>query len=128
MFTDFVPELKFHLRLCKLLNCLPFHYNEKSGRLYKTNSATEIKTSTRLTTLHFLYLAAMTIHIVVSEMQFTNRLQGMLFLSMIGILFVGRPYGNVDSSPIQLVNAFLNFESQLGKGEAFAQRKNHLIN
>jgi hypothetical protein len=127
MFKDLVPYLKFHLKVCDFLRCTPFQYNEKSGRLYQTKSAKRIKISQCLTILHLLVTGAMTIHLFVSKMHYTNKLQGSLFVVMYIAQSVGRTYENVDSSPIQLVNAILNFEAQLVKGTQIKWKVNTCI-
>lgn len=115
MYTSKVfPLLKLHLRICKFLKCLPFDDGLK--RLTKCRSTGRILIFRVQCVLSSLYCAAFFLNLCHDRFNLPQKVQGFIFF----VLYVGQAIirwnYDLDNSGIQIINAFMDFESHLTWG------------
>lgn len=117
--AQFFPLLKFHFRICNLLQCIPFKV-EKSRRLRKIKSRFVLTIFRLQCVLSVAYCTSMFLNITIGPLTTSGRLQGLgLFIATLAST-ISRWNYSIDIGPVQIINAFLDFEagiieSKLGK-------------
>ncbi|OXA54007.1 hypothetical protein Fcan01_11608 [Folsomia candida] len=115
--TVFLSLLKSHLKICNLLKCIPFEFDQRSGRLRKIKSARVLRIFRLQCVLAVMYCSAMFISI--GPLTMSGRLQGfaLFILSLAGS--ISRWNYSIDIDPIQIINAFLDFEAVVRVNQRF---------
>ncbi|OXA54224.1 hypothetical protein Fcan01_11388 [Folsomia candida] len=109
--AKFLPILKFHLKFCKFLNCIPFRYNENLGRLVPIKNGHSLFKFKLQCVLSALYCGAMGANICFGRLSTTVKLQGSIFLMTYLIGAVSRWNYGLSPGPIQVINSFLLYEA-----------------
>lgn len=110
---EFLPLLRYRFRICHLFKCIPFEFDDKSGRFIKSKSISVIRFFKFQCLLTAIYCTAMILNIFIGPLTISGRLQGLAIL--ISSLFAAIPRWNysIDIAPIQTINAFLDFEEKI---------------
>ncbi|OXA40852.1 hypothetical protein Fcan01_24377, partial [Folsomia candida] len=110
---EFLRVLNFRLRICKQLQCVPFEFDQQSGRLIKTKSSRLIRIFKLQCALSAMYCTAMFANICFGPLTTSGRLQGFaIFLTCLAGTIARWNY-SIDISPVQIINAFLDFEARI---------------
>ncbi|OXA62512.1 PAB-dependent poly(A)-specific ribonuclease subunit PAN3 [Folsomia candida] len=110
MYTSYLKILKFHLRSCKFVKCLPFEFAKNSGRIVLTRNLGRIRMFRFQCVLSVIYTGAMFVNICFGWLTLTEKFQGIVFFSLFFIACIHRWNWNLDITGIQVINSFLEFE------------------
>lgn len=116
MYTSYLKILKFHLRSCKFVKCLPFEFAKNSGRIVLTRNLGRIRMFRFQCVLSVIYTGAMFVNICFGWLTLTEKFQGIVFFSLFFIACIHRWNWNLDITGIQVINSFLEFEEVVLKG------------
>lgn len=120
--TEFLPLLKFHLRICHRLKCIPFKYHEESGCMKKFKSTRVLQMFRLQCVLSVIYCVAMFLNISLGPLTTSGRLQGFgLFIACLGATMSRWNY-SIDIGPMQIINAFLDFEAKVIESKWFVKK------
>ncbi|OXA53979.1 hypothetical protein Fcan01_11354 [Folsomia candida] len=104
----FLPILKSHLIPCRLHNCVPFEFDDKSKRF--TKSSRNLRTSQFQCFISILYSFAMLAFLLFGQITRTDKFQGAVFFMLSLLASITRWTNIVDNDTIQVINTFLEFE------------------
>ncbi|OXA46953.1 hypothetical protein Fcan01_18363 [Folsomia candida] len=111
--TEFGRFLEYRLKLSNIFNCLPFDFDKNSGRLTKSKSIRQIYIFKLQCVLTVIYAMAMFLHICIGQLTVSGRLQGVAMLLGYVMASIVKWNYSIDIAPIQVVNAFLDFEARI---------------
>lgn len=115
--TQFLPLIVHHLKLCGIINCLPFEFDVNSKQLILTKSFRKIRIFQFQCILTVIYCIVLLFHLCFSGTLTTlQKFQGLPFFLIYILLLCCRWNVSLNISPIQAVNSFLKFERELLPG------------
>ncbi|OXA53697.1 hypothetical protein Fcan01_11324 [Folsomia candida] len=106
--TVFLPILKSHLIACRIHNCIPFVFDQKSERL--TKSKRSLRNAQFQCCISILYSFAMFAYLLFGRLTRTEKFQGAVFFMLSLLASITRWTNIVDNDTIQVINTFLEFE------------------
>lgn len=110
-FTNFIPFLIQHLRMCKPFSCNPVEFDQKSNKFILVTCPKTIRMYRLQCLLTLLYCTVMLLHLIYSPFTWPKRFQGSIFFIMNFILLCSRWNYGLDIAPIQVINSFVTFET-----------------
>ncbi|OXA47716.1 hypothetical protein Fcan01_17514 [Folsomia candida] len=112
--TLFSPFLKRHLALCSYLKTFPYDFNPETRRLFKVTDG-ECGMRHRLMCLIILaYMSTLLLGLIMGNHSAAARIIGIVFF-MTYCLPVGQWNYNLEMTPVQVLNAFMDFETKVLK-------------
>jgi hypothetical protein len=108
----FIPAFKTFLKIGQYFKVSNLEI-DTSNKLKPTDSKVLIRFNKIGTILHYLYVTAMLLLLGIGHLSIQRKLQGACFFALYAYFAGLRPSYFQDDEPIQVVNAFLNFENQL---------------
>lgn len=115
---EFLPLLKFHLQICKILQCVPFDFDQTSGRLVRCRSHLQIRMFKLQCALSAMYCTSLCLNLCFGPLTTLQKLQGLVFFIAYLTASIIRWNYSLDNDPIQLIHAFLDFEATIVSGES----------
>lgn len=96
-----------------------FEYDQKLGLIVTTRNAKLIRMFKWQSILSLIYTLATFLHVCFGRLSLVEKFQGSLVLPMDLLITAKRWNHSLDKSPGQIVNAFINFETEIMKGSKY---------
>lgn len=113
----FQSQLQRHVRLATKLGCLPFLWSSSEERLYFTGRRALLP----LITFQMLFLAFYTVaqflHTLTGSYTIQQKMMALVFSSVYYTATSMMFNWGHDKVPMEMINAFLNFEKKFKKGQ-----------
>lgn len=110
--TEFLPGLKFNLKICKILSCYPFEWDLKSGRLIKCRPR-RVAMFKLQCLLSLGYCTGLGLNICFGRLNKIEKLQGFCFFMGYLVTTITRWNYTLDNGPSQVIHAFLDVEASI---------------
>lgn len=116
--TQFIHQLKFHLKVCHFLECVRYEYDPISEKLVTLKNSKITKISNLQAILSMLYSCVLFLNLCFGPFGTRDKLQGAVFFLLVLVASVMRwNQGLEDNQSIQVINSFLHFERNRLKGK-----------
>lgn len=110
--------VKIRLKPCRLLNCLPFEWNEKLRQFVKIKEPRHLKIFQLQCVFSVLHCIAMFLTtITLRELTLTGKFLGIMFFLIYVCLTRPRLNYSLDNLPIEILNMILHFEGNTMQGK-----------
>ncbi len=111
--SEFLLLLQHRVRVGTILKCLPFKFDKKSDRLYKSRSPWQLRIFKLQCALSVCYAMVMFANLCFGPLTMTGRMQGIGFFIVYFAATLMQWNYSLDIAPIQIINSFLNFEEEI---------------
>lgn len=118
MFCQFLSSLQFDLKVCNLLQCIPFEFQPNARRLIISRSSSQIQMFKLQCILSILYVSEMFLNLFFGSWTVMERLEGSIFFLVCLFGTISRWNYSVDIAPIQSINGFIFLEDYTLHGKA----------
>lgn len=112
--ADFLPLLKFRVKICQFLRCVSLEWDEKQGTFIKTRSSQKFRHFKFQCIISVTYCTAMILNLIFGPLPQTSKFQG---AALFMIALIGTATRLVyDNSGVQILNTFASFERKVVQG------------
>lgn len=118
----FLPHLKQHVKLARLICCLPFEWHPRTDNLVPVKGKFNRFLVKVQMTLQLVHTIGQFVSTAISTRSTNTKMQTMVFTTIYATGHFLRWNWHLDTVAMELLNSFINFERN------FFRRKNNLMN
>lgn len=117
--TQFSPFLKRHLAICRYVKTFPYDFNPKTRRLFKVHDPKLGKRHQMMCLISLAYISTLFLGLILGNHTAAMKVIGVIFIMAYCLPLSGHWNFNLELTPIQVLNSFMDFEAKVLRGTAY---------